>query len=868
VTELHARLRAAFQAEHKEYLQGIRALLTKLEADSAAVSAAELDEVYRQAHSLRAAARVCDFTTVEAIGQRLETLFTRLRKGELRPGRGMIDAVRTVLGAVEAWARGLEEGNPPAEPGFTLTELDRLLSGSAAKPAVTLPDALAPKLLAAFQIEHKEHLEGIRSFLAEIEESGTVAGPRIDEAFRRAHSLKGAARLAELPAAEKLAHRLENLFAQVREGTRQLDPPILRAIHLGLDSIEDVAACLAEQRRPPEAGDALAAIDQALAGEAPLAAVPVPAPASAAPTLPAADTVRVSTEHLDRLLRSTGQLLTENLRQNVVARELAGLRRGLDELEKDWESLRNRGAAALAALAATPALARVARYLGTVEHKVRVLSRQARALGLLQRRSTWALGQLGAQLQQDVRRVRTVPAESVLQGFRKMMRDLARDEGKEIDFRVSGLEIEGDRLVLQVLKDPLMHILCNAVSHGIESPDERQRQGKDPVGRVTLHLETQGNRLHIVVEDDGRGIDVRQVSETAVRRGLLSRAEAAATPPDELARLVFRPGFSTAHTVTGLAGRGMGLSVVQEAAARLQGEVSWQARDGPGTRLVLSVPLSIATQRLLLVSCRGQMFALPVHAIERLLRIKQAEVESVEGRPMVLVRGQPIPLLSLAQLLKLDQAEVSVTDGYLPLILLRSGPRRVAVAVDALLAERDSVIKELDAPARHVRTLAGGILLEDGAVALVLNPAELLSAPQPAERAPVLKTVAAGPPKKTATVLVVDDSLTTRTLEKSLLEAHGYDVRIAMDGVEALAQLREELPDLVITDIQMPRMDGFRLLEEIKKEPRLARLPVIVVTSMETREDQERGLALGADAYIVKKKFDHQELLETIRQII
>jgi two-component system chemotaxis sensor kinase CheA len=357
------------------------------------------------------------------------------------------------------------------------------------------------------------------------------------------------------------------------------------------------------------------------------------------------------------------------------------------------------------------------------------------------------------------------------------------------------------------------------------------------------------------------------VAEAAVRRGLLSEAEAASASPDELARLVFRPGFSTAASVTGAMGRGMGLSVVYEAAARLQGEVTVRPRDGAGTVFTLSVPLSVSTHRLLLVSCRGQTFAVPVHAVERLLRLRMAEVAAVEGRPMLLLGGQPVPLVTLAGLLDLGEAAVSAADDYLRVAVLRWGARRVAAAVDGFLAERECLIKDLDAPAGRVRKLAGGVLLEDGSVALVLNPAELLLAARPAERAP-LRTAAPAPEKKTPTVLVVDDSLTTRTLEKSILEAHGYRVRLAVDGVEALERLRAEPADLVITDIQMPRLDGFRLLEEMKKDRRLAQVPVIVVTSQERREDQERGLALGADAYVVKRKFDHEELLATIRQIL
>jgi two-component system chemotaxis sensor kinase CheA len=229
---------------------------------------------------------------------------------------------------------------------------------------------------------------------------------------------------------------------------------------------------------------------------------------------------------------------------------------------------------------------------------------------------------------------------------------------------------------------------------------------------------------------------------------------------------------------------------------------------------------------------------------------------------------RPVPLVSLASLLAFAEADVSAADDRLAVLVLRRGPRRLAVAVDAFLAERDSLVKELDAPASRCRQLAGGVLLEDGSVALVLNPAELLATLKPADRAPPLRTAAPPPEKKPPAVLVVDDSLTTRTLERSILEAHGYRVHVAVDGVEALDRLRAEPVDLVITDVQMPRLDGFGLLAAIKKDQRLAHLPVIVVSSQERREDQERGLALGADAYIVKRKFDHEDLLATIRQII
>jgi two-component system chemotaxis sensor kinase CheA len=319
----------------------------------------------------------------------------------------------------------------------------------------------------------------------------------------------------------------------------------------------------------------------------------------------------------------------------------------------------------------------------------------------------------------------------------------------------------------------------------------------------------------------------------------------------------------------------MGLSVVQEAVTRLQGEVVLsRGPHGAGTSVRIVVPLSVSAQRLLLVSSRGQVLAIPVHGVERLSRIKPAEIEELGGQPVLLVQDKPIPVGNLSHLLGVEGEDSGPRD-LLPVVIVRSGSRRLAVIVDALLGERDALIKDLGPPAGRGDRWAGGILLEDGSVCLVLNPAALFRTENRSAADSPAQSLAGGPvstprpaKKKTPTILVVDDSLTTRTLEKSILEAHGYRVRIALDGLEALTQLRTDLPDLVITDIQMPRLDGFGLLEQMKKDPRLARIPVIVVTSLEKREDQERGLALGADAYVVKRKFDHEELLQTVRQIL
>ncbi len=474
---------------------------------------------------------------------------------------------------------------------------------------------------------------------------------------------------------------------------------------------------------------------------------------------------------------------------------------------------------------------------------------------------------LSRQLQRDVWQARMVPVESLIEGYRKMMRDLARDESKQIEFLATSTAEHADRRVLEALKGPLMHALRNAVSHGIELPHERVAKGKPAQGLVTLRIDGAGQRLKIAVEDDGRGIDVARIVEVAVQRKILSQGEAGRCSQPEVARILFSPGFSTSLSVSNLSGRGMGLSVVHEAIRRLQGEVDLLPRAGGGMSLQLSVPVSISAQSLLLVSCGGRPFAIPIYWIERLHRLHLKDVETVEGKPVVTLDGQRVSLFALQQLLNFQCESGPSQPDSLAIMVLCSKGGRTAVSVDAFLRHTETVIQDLGPAAPRDGKISGGILLEDGSVALVLNPVYLLDRSGGAEL-PAFPRTSQTAPKRVFSILVVDDSITTRTLEKSILEAHGYRVRIAVDGVEALAQLRAEKVDLVISDVQMPRMDGFELLEAIKKDRNLTQIPVIVVTSLERREDRERGLKLGADAYIVKRKFDQEDLLAAIRQIL
>ncbi|CAA7615203.1 response regulator [Magnetospirillum sp. UT-4] len=758
------------------------------------------------------------------------------------------------------------------------------------------------RLLAAFQIESREHLGAIRKLLedwaARREGSGIA---QLDEAFRRAHSLKGAARAVDLRQVEQIAHRLETLFARVRTGRCRLDGAAVTVIGRGLDTIEDWTESLAGGAPPGDGDDALAAIDAFLAEDAPQAAAPpvpvpleilaateppppeptapeptAPEPTLAEPTLAepprvavaADETVRVRAVHLDRLLGTSNELLTETITQRVVTEGLLEVDRRLAEIDREWRRIRKAAAAALRDLGDGERAATLDRQAEVLEEHLKVAARQARQSRRMQQRTGWSLRQLCGELQQEVRDARMVPADSVFGGFRKMVRDLARDAGKQVEVVVAGLDVEADRMVLQGLKDPVMHLLRNALAHGVEAPADRAAGGKPAAAVVALRFDVADGRLAVVVEDDGSGVDYRAIRAKAVDHGLFTEAEAAALAEQALIDIIFDPGFSTSRAVDDLSGRGMGLSVVRETVTAMNGTVEVRPRDPAGTRFRISVPLSVSTQRLFLVSCQGHTYAVPTEGIDRLHRVPAEAVRTVEGKSVVYLGDEQLPLLSLAHLLALGETAVKVSSNVVPLVVLRNGERRVGVAVDEFLSIREALVKDIGVPAAFGTMVAGGMLLEDGNVALVLNPFEIVETFRKSGTTRVLTTVEKPAERRVPVILVVDDSLTTRTLEKSILEAHGYVVRLAVDGIEALARLRAEHVDLVISDIQMPRLDGFGLLQAIKGDQALKSVPVILVTSLEAREDRERGLALGADAYVVKRKFDQKDLLETIGQIL
>ena len=697
-----------------------------------------------------------------------------------------------------------------------------------------MPD-IRRQLLAAFDLEHREHLQAIRQSLA----TGGEADTR--EIFRRAHSLKGAARAVDLPAVEAQAHALESLCAELMDGQRTLDADTVATLEGLLDAVEDAAT----------------------AAYAP----PAPKPATAA-SAPAADEaveyVRIDVEAVAGLSRAMQTLSGDVLDHGAIDEDLRRVAADARKLERRWRDAR--GAAARAR---------------EVEQGLKDLSRAINDLSVRRVRAGWALDQGLSDLRGRVEEISQAPAETVFGGFAPMVRDIAREAGVSVDVRVTGLETRADRRVLQALKDPVMHLLRNAVSHGREAPEARAAAGKPERLTVAMTVSAASGRLRIDIADDGPGPDLVRLEAAAVDKGLMSpRPEGAPAPtPEELLAHAFAPGVSTAQGVDRLAGRGMGLSVVAEAVRKLRGELRLTAGRPWGARVALSTPLSAARQSLLFVDVQGRQAALPSLGVRRLLRLDATALEMVEGHPAarIAIDGDDVivPMVPLSALLSGVAAEVPVHAGAISAVLLSHGRRHVALAVDALCDVRSAMVEDLDADDLDADLIAGAVQMDDQAPALALDPDALVrrwlrDQRQLAAGGLGFAETADEADETTRTILVVDDSITTRTLEKSILEAQGYRVLLAVDGLDALNLLRsgQAMIDLVVADIEMPRMDGFSLLQAVKADAALASTPVILMTSRADAADVRRGLDLGAEAYITKQKFDQRELLAAIGQLL
>lgn len=757
------------------------------------------------------------------------------------------------------------------------------------------PD-LQARLMKTFLVEMEDHVATLNRALLQLEKE-TAAERRAElvrSLFRAAHSLKGAARSVGQAGLEGCCQHLESVFAAARAGAALFDDDLLRLLYATTDAIEALGQALA-QALPADRLDAelhrlgqrlramAAPWPQSSSGEpaavADMARVAGPSPPAATSAGRAAQDlgslsgeVRVSGDKLDSLLAMTGELQVARMRGQLQSDDIDRLKSFVQAWREDWTRAfpvltRLTGQAANGTASPRADNRKARRAFQVLADTGDRLERLDRELEQLRRRGAADRKELetaAVPIERTIRQIRMLPFHQACDGLPRAVRDLAMAGGRQVSLTVEGGELELDRSILEKLRSPLLQLVRNAVDHGIEAADVREAAGKAPEGRIVVSAVIEGNRVQVCVADDGRGLDLAAVADRSRRGGL-------AIPSDQeaVAALIFEPGVSTAQAVTALSGRGVGLDVVKTTVTALRGTVSVTSQPGVGTRFVLSLPLTLSAFSALLMRVGTATFAVELENALRVLTLSADEIVPADGRHVVVVGQRQVPVIALAELLQMKEARAEgPAAGDLTAVLLADGLRQLAVLVDEIVGNHELVVKPLGERLDGVKFVTGAAVLPDGDLALTVSASALIAgflrlAPGSVARRPVETQQHA-----TKRLLVVEDSMTTRLLVASVLEASGYTVEAAADGLGAWEVLEARDVDLVVSDVEMPRMDGILLTGKMRATARTRDIPVILLTARESDSDRLRGMQAGADAYLTKSAFDQAALLETIQRLL
>ncbi|TRO23573.1 hybrid sensor histidine kinase/response regulator [Ectopseudomonas mendocina] len=739
-------------------------------------------------------------------------------------------------------------------------------------------------LLDLFRLEAEAQKQVLDTGLLILERDPTNAS-QLEACMRAAHSLKGAARIVGLDHGVQIAHAMEDLLVAAQEGLLRLLPDHIDALLQGSDLLLRIGQ--AQQDAELEArvetvtthlqvllGNAVPALrvqpgeSAAFVAEAKPVSLPeTPTPTAATPAEPVADerisrVLRVSAERFDHLIDLSGKSLVEFQRTKPLNDSLHRLKRQQESARRTLESLREH-------LLGTDLDASAQALFAESRNLLIECQQQLQAHQELFDDFVWYGGQRTQQLYDLALASRMRPFADVLTGHTRMLRDLGRSLGKQVRLEIEGENTQVDRDVLERLEAPLTHLLRNAVDHGIEPPALRARKGKPEEGVVQLRARHHAGMLVLEVSDDGAGIDLERVAQAVIKRRFATAEQVEQMTEDELLAFLFLPGFSMSQQVTEVSGRGVGLDVVQHEIRRMRGNVRLLQNPDQGCLFHLELPLTLSVVRALVVTIGGEAYAFPLAQIERMLRLPRSAIVQLEGRQHFWLEDEHVGLISAAQLLRCNEKQGD--DDSIPIVLIRDREQYHGLAVEAFLGEFTLVLMPLDGRLGKVRDVAAGALLHDGTPVLILDVDDLLNSVSKLLDTGHLERVDhASHARQTVSkrVLVVDDSLTVRELERKLLLSRGYQVSVAVDGMDGWNALRAETFDLLITDIDMPRMDGIELVTLVRQDPRLRSLPVMVVSYKDREEDRRRGLEAGADYYLAKASFHDEALLDAVQTLI
>ena len=717
-----------------------------------------------------------------------------------------------------------------------------------------------PSLLELFAAESQDHLAQLDAALLSLE-NNPAADPPFAEMLRATHSLKGAARVIGLLDIESLAHRFEDVLTACQRGdvsiTSQLEKLSRGLKSLGALSMEATSGQpsqlllfteLAALNVNNDAVVTAPSLSQALQPEALM---------SAAGSTFHIKSVRVQTDKLDALLKYSGEL---RVNRGSIARRFEDIDDIVDLVDTFRQQRKKTSSSGMASDQESERwLADVARKLGLVRNELR--------------QDRDRLTQVTDALSERIRTMRLLPIQTLFSLFPRMVHEMAKEKGKRAELLIEGGEINADKRILEEIKDPLTHLLRNAIDHGIELPAQRQAAGKPASGVLRLTASQSRSRIQITLSDDGAGLDTKAISKSALKRKLLSERELTEMNPAQIHMLLLHPsGLSTSSFVTETSGRGVGMGVVRANIERLKGQISFDSQAKRGVTVSLDIPVTLATTRVLLVRSAGQDFALPSDHVRNSMFIERDRIVTIEGKQVINVSGQVLQVAALAELLELtaDSAQAPLAkQTRLACVIIESGEQALGLVVEQLVGEEEIMLHQQSKLLQRVRNLSGVTIRDTGDTCAVLNPIDLIkSASQTRNAKHNPQPEQSGQPRVRRSVLLAEDSITTRTQEKRILEAAGFDVTTAVDGSAAFLKLGNAKFDALISDIQMPNMDGLQLTRKIRADKRHAELPIILVTTLGTDDDKKRGMEAGANAYITKSAFDQQVLIECLNRLI
>lgn len=765
------------------------------------------------------------------------------------------------------------------------------------------------RLLATFRVEADEHIKSISSGLIKLEKS-TEPGEQaaiIEVIYREAHSLKGAARSVNIRGIETVCQHLESLFQEFKHRPFRPDPCFFDILHRAVDTIDEINRTGINEI--PQEGRLVGDLEMILKGECPephqigdgknidnerdnerdkgkdkekdnvedkkekkgkkeakpdkreerqaiLQAVEgrlrkkresKQAPEQVVEKLDdiRAKTIRLSTRKLDSVLLQSEEMIYGKLSLNRIFEELVNIRGELDSLQKSADE-------------------GTLRLIRTLQGKLRDLSRSLdadrRTMGIL----------IDTHLE-DMKELLMMPFSTLTVGFPKTVRDIARDKGKQAEIVIHGADREIDKRVLEALKAPLVHLLRNAVDHGIETPKERLRLNKNPQGTITLTItRLDSSKIEVRLSDDGGGIDLDRVRLKSLESDIVSKEKLEKLTDDEVLELIFRSEFSTSPLITDLSGRGLGLAIVRENIEKIGGEITIHSELRKGTEFRMILPLTLATFRGVLVKSGDHRFIVPTINVERVIRVPVDEIKTIENRETIIIDQKAVSYVPLDYVLALSGGEqIDRGNQFVQMLILSTEGKRIAFSVDEIQEEQEVLVKDLGRQLRRVINIAGAAILSSTDVVPILNVSDLLKSAVHVTAGGTARKIADKKPKaKEKTVLLVEDSITSRILLKNILESAGYRVRVAVDGMDGWTSLKENPVDVVVSDVDMPRLSGFQLTSRIREDKVFAHTPVVLVTALEKREDREKGIEVGANAYIVKSSFDQSNLLGVLNRIV